>query len=136
MKYNVCKKGTSTNVVVSRVRLVHLDYPYSNCITDTNINASDSKHYRITKSLNITYSQRICFDVFRQVEIVISNCKCNHPKLPIVSSITIAICKTVSELDCGERFLTNTVLFPSVTRLIFDLKPTLHIIRQSFIPTF
>lgn len=80
---------------------------------DTNVYATGSKHYRLTKSLNITYSQRICFDVFRQVEIVIANCKCNHPKLPKVLSNTSEICKTISDLKCGEYFLTNTTLAPT-----------------------
>lgn len=72
-----------------------------------NVSTNDPEMFKLTRSLNYTYSQRLCYDVSIQIKVVIIKCGCNHPSLPVITRINDLICTSVADLICGEDAISN-----------------------------
>lgn len=70
------------------------------------INYNDPDYFNINKtSIAPVYTQQLCFDLYKQVNLVLSKCKCYDPLLPIPNNYPI--CDTQNKLLCSQNVITR-----------------------------
>lgn len=85
-----------TKFLVNRFFHKKINYPYSDCVTDT-VSSQSTDLFKLTKSLNVSYSQSMCMDLCFQ-QFVIENCSCHDPRYAALTSTRQ--CLTKAEYIC------------------------------------
>ena len=91
--------GSATNVEVSRIFYEKLLTPNSDCRNNLTMVSTDSKYFKLTSTLSNQYYQRLCYEIYINVNTIIPNCNCSDPSILIPYNNT-SICKTKTELNC------------------------------------
>jgi hypothetical protein len=94
-----------TDIGITRTFLSKLEYPYSNCVKDTqSVSGFSSAYYKAMFSvLNITtYRQKNCVKLCLQ-DYIRKMCKCIDAGLPNIYGNTVLICSSMRQLDCIQN---------------------------------
>ena len=94
--------GEKTHVVINRIFENNLEFPYTNCISDQN-KLNSFKFYRAITRSNRIYTQKECFDMCLQNEII-KSCNCSVPFFISESKNCDSITDTRCAIDATDLF--------------------------------
>ena len=102
----IAPAGVETDFIVTRNFISRLEKPYGNCLEDTSINSkfNSSIFNYIVRIEQSTYSQKYCFSLCKQLEII-NICNCSLYQLDFFQNTT-NFCSEKSH-ECAEDVIYN-----------------------------
>ncbi len=91
--------GAETNVAFTRTFSNRLSSPYSDCVSQKDIEQTDSVFINAFKLYNHTYTQKRCFSYCYQRRLVYV-CKCSDLSIPYFQSNSKKGCTTYENVGC------------------------------------
>jgi hypothetical protein len=99
------KTGSEIDLVVERSFTNQLKYPFSDCQLEEILpNSSSSYLYQEIIKLNLTYTQKLCYQMCLQ-DILIKQCNCSDNSLPQLNGSKI--CLTKEDVECLSLLYSN-----------------------------
>lgn len=101
--------GFKTRLAVKKVVNQRLESPFSDCVQDV-VTAASTDLFKLTKSLNISYSQDTCMNLCYQ-KYIIKYCRCYDPRYDPLSypNNCISPNQFICLLDQFRNFLTGMI---------------------------
>ena len=93
--------GSSTKIGIERTFYNKLSYPYTNCREDLNPHPTDSFYYIKTTEISPMYYQRLCYEIYIQINAIIPKCNCADPSV-LILNLNNSLCKNRTQLECVD----------------------------------